>query len=109
MKPTFLKYEKPLITAMVQADNPERIKELIDASVPEGADAFGMQFCRMKKEFRNRDTYRELFAYAGNRPVYVTNYRYAGNEGKSDDVIAAEMVELAEYFGVNYRKDFLNL
>lgn len=96
MKPTFLKYEKPLITAMVQADNPERIKELIDASVPEGADAFGMQFCRMKKEFRNRDTYRELFAYSGNRPVYVTNYRYAGNEGKSDDVIAAELVELAE-------------
>ena len=96
MKPTFLKYEKPLITAMVQADNPERIKELIDASVPEGADAFGMQFCQMKKEYRNRDTYRELFAYAGDRPVYVTNYRYAGNEGKSDDVIAAELAELAE-------------
>lgn len=94
---TFLTYERPLLTCMVQADNPDRIKELIDLSLPEGAEAFGMQFCQMKKEYRNKKTYRELFEYASPLPVYVTNYRnHLSNAGKSDDVLAAELVELAE-------------
>ena len=94
---TFLTYERPLLTCMVQADNPDRIKELIDLSRPEGAEAFGMQFCQMKKEYRNKKTYRELFEYASPLPVYVTNYRnYSSNAGKSDEVLAAELVELAE-------------
>ena len=94
---TFLTYERPLLTCMVQADNPNRIKELIDLSRPEGAEAFGMQFCKMKEEYRNKKTYRELFEYASPLPVYVTNYRnYLSNAGKSDDVLAAELVELAE-------------
>ena len=94
---TFLTYERPLLTCMVQADNPDRIKELIDLSRPEGAEAFGMQFCKMKEEYRNKKTYRELFEYASPLPVYVTNYRNRiSNAGKSDDVLAAELVELAE-------------
>ena len=94
---TFLTYERPLLTCMVQADNPDRIKELIDLSLPEGAEAFGMQFCQMKKEYRNKKSYRELFEYASPLPVYVTNYRnHLSNAGKSDDVLAAELVELAE-------------
>ena len=81
---------------MVQASNPERIKELIDASIPEGAEAIGMQFCKLKVEYRNEKTYRELFAYT-DLPIYVTNYRnHISNIGKSDDVLAAELVELAE-------------
>jgi len=94
---SFLTYEKPTLTCMVQADSPDRIKELIDLSLPEGAEAFGMQFCQMKKEYRNKKTYRELFEYASPLPVYVTNYRnHLSNAGKSDDVLAAELVELAE-------------
>ena len=81
---------------MVQADNPDRIKELIDLARPEGAEAFGMQFCQLKVEYRNEKTYRELFAYT-DLPIYVTNYRnHFSNIGKSDDVLAAELVELAE-------------
>ena len=95
-KQTFSTYEKPLLTCMVQANNPSRIKELIDASIPEGAEAFGMQFCRLETEYRNRDTYKELFAYS-DLPVYVTNYRKHGsNVGKTDDTLAAELLELAE-------------
>ena len=93
---TFLTYERPLLTCMVQADNPDRIKELIDLARPEGAEAFGMQFCQLKVEYRNEKTYRELFAYT-DLPIYVTNYRnHFSNIGKSDDVLAAELVELAE-------------
>ena len=95
-KRTFLDYEKPLLTSMVQAGDPDRIKELIDASVNEGAEAIGMQFCKLKVEYRNEKTYRELFSYT-DLPIYVTNYRnHISNIGKSDDVLAAELVELAE-------------
>ncbi len=95
-KATFLKYEKPLLVCMVQADNPDRIKELIDLSLPGGAEAFGMQFCRMKAEYRNRNTYKSLFESASPLPVYVTNYRSHQNQGKSDGELAKELLEFAE-------------
>ena len=96
MKATFLKYDKPLLTVMVQAQTPERIKELIDKSLPEGAEAFGMQFCVMNPEYRNKNTYKDLFSYVNDKPVYVTNYRYRNNEGKTDDELADELIELAD-------------
>ena len=80
---------------MVQGDNPDRVKELMSLSIPEGAEAFGMQFCRMKSEYRSKEFYKELFEFS-NLPTYVTNYRYAENQGKSDDVLADELIELAE-------------
>ena len=39
----FLNCESPLLTCMVQARTPERIKELIDLSIPEGAEE--LVFC----------------------------------------------------------------
>jgi len=95
-KSTFLKYEKPIITAMVQASSPDRIEELVRLSAEDGAEAFGMQFCRVKAEYRNADTYERLFASANGLPVYVTNYRDGENEGKNDQTLADELVELAE-------------
>lgn len=96
MKEDVLAQEKALLTVMVQAETPERIKELIDKSVPEGAEAFGMQFEQMKPEYRTKEVYRELFSYAKDKPVYVTNYRLRSNAGKSDEKLAEEMLELAE-------------
>ena len=96
MKQSFFENDKALLTVMVQADNPDRIKELIDKSVPEGAEAFGMQFEQMKSEYRTKEVYKDLFAYAKDKPIYVTNYRIAHNEGKTDDMLAAELVELAD-------------
>lgn len=96
MKQLFLEYDKPLLTVMVQADNPGRIKELIDKSVPEGAEAFGMQFEQMNPEYRTKEVYRDLFSYAKDKPIYVTNYRVARNEGKSDEQLAEELLELAD-------------
>lgn len=52
MKPTFLKHNKEIFTTMVQVNIPQRIEELIDLSLPEGAEAFGMQFEQMEKEYR---------------------------------------------------------
>ena len=95
-KSTFLSYDKPTLTCMVQADNPDRIEELIRLSIPEGAEAFGMQFCRLRSEYRKRETYGRLFSLTGTRPVYITNYRAGSNEGKGDDVLATELLEMAE-------------
>lgn len=96
MKQSFFERDKALLTVMVQADNPDRIKELIDKSVPAGAEAFGMQFERMKPEYRSKNVYKKLFSYSENKPVYVTNYRTGNNEGKTDDMLAEELVELAD-------------
>ena len=96
MQKTFLTDEKPMLVSMVQGKSPDRIKELIEASIPCGAEAFGMQICKLETEYRNKDTYKALFSYT-DLPVYVTNYRnHVSNVGKSDDVLAAELVELAE-------------
>lgn len=92
---TFLKFEKPILTCMVQADTPDRIQELMDASVSEGAEAFGMQFCKLKPEYRTREIYKQLFTYSP-LPVYVTNYRHSENQGKTDDLLAEELLLLAE-------------
>ena len=99
MSRTFLKYDKPLLTCMVQGYTPERVKELIRLSLPEGAEAFGMQFETMKDEYRSKETYKDLFKFASPYPVYVTNYRKkrgVADEDKSDDVYANELIELAE-------------
>ena len=95
MKRSFLGHNAPLLTAMVQAETPDRIVELVAASKNEGAEAFGMQFCRLKKEYRGPDVYRALFEEAAPLPVYVTNYRLGENQGKSDQTLSRELVELA--------------
>ena len=92
----FVNSKKPLLTCMVQAATPERIKELIDLSLLEGAEAFGMQFCRLDPEYRSREVYEELFNYADDKPVYVTNYRSGFNKEKTDGQLADELLELAD-------------
>ena len=96
MKRRFLTKDEPMLVSMLQAYTPERVLELMEHSRAEGADAFGMQFCRMKKEYRTRETYERLFAAAGEYPVYVTNYRQGENSLKSDEQLARKLVELAE-------------
>jgi 3-dehydroquinate dehydratase len=81
---------------MVQADNPDRIKYLVEKSIPEGAEAFGMQLCKMKPEYRKPEIYRELFNRPDGLPTYVTNYAQQKNEGKSYDALGDELCELAE-------------
>ena len=96
MEYDFLNCKKATLTVMVQADNPTRIKELMDKSLPAGAEAFGIQFEQMLPEYRTPEVYRELFGYVKDRPSYVTNYRGRQNGEKSDEELAEELVELAE-------------
>ena len=96
MKYNFFNHQKATLTVMVQADNPTRIKELMDKSLPAGAEAFGIQFEQMLPEYRKPEVYRDLLGYAEGRPSYVTNYRGRQNGEKSDEELGNELVELAE-------------
>ncbi len=84
---------------MVQADNPVRIKHLMDVCYFGGAEAYGIQFEQFCPEYRTAEVYDDLVSYSSAKglPTYVTNYRYGKNTGKTDDVLAEEMVELAEH------------
>ena len=93
---SFFNNDKATLTVMVQANNPARIKELMDKAVPSGAEAFGIQFEQMLPEYRTPEVYRDLFSYAKGRPLYVTNYRDKQNSGKSDVELSDERVEFAE-------------
>lgn len=96
MKPTFLNHEKPLLTVILECETPETAIKRIRNSLHCGADAFGLQTETLKNEYRNINTYRNLFAEMQNKPVYVTNYRGRSNIGKTDDEIASELLILAE-------------
>ncbi len=87
-KPTFLTYEKPLLTAMVQCATPDEAICMILNSIADGAEAFGIQLESLKREYRDEDTLRTIFAACGNRPIYITSYRNAESEGMSDDECA---------------------
>ena len=96
MKASFLNHENALITSMVLGPNPDRVKYLMDKSLEDGADAFGIQIDKMDKEFMNADSFREIFSYAKGLPFYVTNYRRSTNEGKTDEQLAEELLLLAD-------------
>ena len=51
MKKSFLNKDKPMITSMVLANTLERTKYLIKESDKQGADAFGIQFDKLKNEY----------------------------------------------------------
>lgn len=96
MKPTFLKFEKPLLTVMLQCETPETAIGRIRNALCLGGEAFGLQVESLKKEYHDPETYKRIFAEMGGKPIYVTNYRYSHNEDKSDDELANGLIELAE-------------
>lgn len=96
MKATFLNYDKPLLTVMLQCEMPETAIGRIINSNRLGADAYGLQVESLKSEYHNPDTYKRIFAEMEGKPCYVTNYRMANNSGKSDEELAQGIIALAE-------------
>ncbi len=94
MKPTFLKYEKPLLCAMIQEETPEECMKKIKASLKDGAEALGIQLCKLKREYRTKEQLSEIFDACEGKPIYVTGYRHANSEGYTDKQ-CAELLLLA--------------
>jgi len=84
-KPTFLNQNRPLITCMIQADNPTSAVKTVRNAMFDGCDAFGFQMEVMPKQYRTEDSIKSIFREMGQKPIYVTNYRSGQNAGESDD------------------------
>ena len=93
-KPTFLHQSRPLLTCMIQATNPTDAILTIRNAAFDGCDAYGFQQCQMGLEYRDDKTMRGLFSQMAGKPVYVTNYRGAKNQGMTDDELADGLVTL---------------
>ena len=90
-KPTFLKYDKPLLCAMIQCNTPEECIAKIKRSLDGGAEAIGVQLCKLRKEYRTKEIITGIFNACEGRPIYVTSYR----TGESQDMTDDERVELS--------------
>ena len=84
--------EKPLLTVMIQTPEAEAAMDTMRKAISSGAEAFGLQTCRLKPEYCNEDTYRRIFSAAEGRPVYVTSYRAGYQKEQSDDALAEKML-----------------
>ena len=80
---TFLKYDKPPLTAMIQCETAD---ECIKKLLTDGVDAFGIQLCVLKREYRDEETLKRIFSACGDKPIYATSYRCKESEGMSDGV-----------------------
>ena len=96
MEKSFLNREQAMLTVMVQAGDPDRVKELMNLSTPLGAEGFGVQLERMKPEYKKQEIYKELIDHT-DLPVYVTNYRTYENEGRTDEDLAEELLKIADH------------
>ena len=84
-KASFLNRERPLLCAMVQDQTPEEMICTIMDSLYDGADAFGIQLCNLKKEYRDEQTLRKIFSYCEGRPIYITSYRGKNSKDLCED------------------------
>ena len=96
MKPTFLNREKPLLTTMIQTDDPKTAAILARNAIWDGADAFGLQLEKLSPENRSIETLQGIYSWMEDRPIYVTNYRSGQNAGLSDEEIAEGLLQAAD-------------
>lgn len=96
MSSAYLTSEKPVLTVMLQYETPEEVISVIENSIKEGAEAFGLQVESLKPEYHTTEVYKKIFAAAKGLPIYATYYRSGHNEGKTDDQLAEGIVELAK-------------
>ncbi len=91
------KMKRPEIAVMIQARTPERIFELIDKGIADGADAFGIQVEQIEHKYRTEEIFKQIFTKCGEKSVYITNYRNNLNAEKSEEELAEELLKIADY------------
>jgi len=84
----FFNYEKPILCAMIQCRTPEDCKEKIRDSIAEGAEALGIQLCKLRREYRTRECLCDIFAECRGLPIYITSYRKGESDGYTDEECA---------------------
>jgi len=81
MRRDFFDNRKPSLVAMVSGDNTRDVIAEVTNSLYAGADAFGIQLCRLKEEFRTEEELKKMFGACQGKPIYVTSYRTGQSAG----------------------------
>ena len=97
MKPTFLTYEKPLLTTILQCPTPELAKYRIGKALELGTDAFGLQTESLLPQYRNEETIRDIFASMEEKPIYATRYRPDKTSDREDEQLGDAICCLADW------------
>ncbi len=79
---------------MILCETPDECIAKIKASIADGADAIGIQLCKLKPEYRTKEIITEIFAACEGKPIYVTSYRENYSIDFTDDE-CAELLMLA--------------
>ena len=87
----FLTNYRPTVTVMIQSETAANAINIIRNAIYEGADAFGLQICRLAPG--ERAHLKEIYKASAGRPFYITNYRYGYNEGLSDEKCMQGLLE----------------
>lgn len=85
MMPDFFNYELPIFCAMIQAPTVSECVSKIEASIKEGAEALGIQLCKLTRESRTKEALTEIFSACRGLPLYITSYRKGNSDGYSDE------------------------
>ncbi len=92
MRASFVNASKPLVVGMTLQKTPSEAIHNIKNCIYAGADALAVQLCKMEKQYKTEEELSRVFAAAAGRPIYVTNYRWSENSGRSDEECAEELV-----------------
>lgn len=93
----FLNSDRPIVTTMIQARTYDEVIKAIKIGLDGNTDAFGLQFERLEGRYKTPELIKNIFKMMGEKPCYITNYRYAENEGKTDKQLAEELLKYHEY------------
>lgn len=96
MKKSFLRHGSPFVTEMIQVKTAEQAKSRIRRAIVGGATAIGLQLNTMEEGQKTDKILQDLFAETKDLPLYVTNYRTGENEGKSDEILAEELLRAVD-------------
>ena len=99
MKKTFLGHTFPMTVGMIQKTTSEECVALALDSIGMGADAVGLQLECLPSEEKTDEKLKRMSESFGEKPCYFTNYRYNRNDGKSDEILAEELVHFARLGG----------
>jgi 3-dehydroquinate dehydratase type I len=108
VRKTFLNSDVRLLTVMIQHPTKDGIINAISESKKNGAEAFGLQLEILNSQYRNHKDYLDIFNSTGELPIYVTNYRIGSNEGKSDEQLALELLDISamDYLLIDVMGDY---
>lgn len=96
MKKSFLTGKEPFVTVMIQVKTAWQAKSRIQAALYGGATAIGFQLQTLEKEYRTDDYVKSIFGLTEDLPLYITNYRSDENAGKSDEILASELLRAVD-------------